>query len=394
MSKTILLFLLSIILWSCTNSAKQDSQDVTAEIETIKKTYAPDKRVAWFQINAEKSGNQYVLTGESNLPEVVEKLKSRLEEKEISYIDSITLLPHNNLDNLTQGIITISVANLRSKPKHSAELSTQATLGTPVTILKKEGEWYWIQTPDGYLAWVDHGGLQPMNSNVFANWENAEKIIYKNAYGHSYNSENTDLIVSDLVAGAILRLIKETPNYFNVAYPDGRSAFIRKTEAEHFDLWLNNLKPNEDQLVSTAQHLMGLPYLWGGTSTKGVDCSGFTKTIYFLNGIILPRDASQQVHSGVEVDTTQKFENLRKGDLLFFGRKATDSTKERVVHVGMWIGNNEFIHSSSQVKIGSMDPEADNYDPANKARYLRTNRYLNQPSSGIINLKATPVFKN
>lgn len=394
MNKTVLLFLFFTILWSCTNTPKQDIQDLTTEIKDIQKNYAPDKRVAWFQVSAEKSGSQYILNGESNLPEAVETFKSKLDDKGISYIDSITLLPHKNLDGLTHGIITISVANLRSKPKHSAELSTQATLGTPVTILKKEGEWYWIQTPDGYLAWVDHGGLKPMLPNAFADWEQAKKIIYTSTYGHAYKTENTNLIVSDMVAGAILKLIKETSQYFNVAYPDGRSAFIRKDEAELFDLWMENLNPNEDQLVTTAQRLMGVPYLWGGTSAKGVDCSGFTKTIYFLNGIVLPRDASQQVHAGIEVDTSKQFENLRKGDLLFFGRKATDTTKERVVHVGMWIGNNEFIHSSGQVKIGSMDPEADNYDSANKARYLRTNRYLNQLDSGFINLKESTVFKN
>ena len=110
--------------------------------------------------------------------------------------------------------------------------------------------------------------------------------------------------------------------------------------------------------------------------------------------MVIPRDASQQVHSGKEVDSVKNFENLQKGDLLFFGRQATDSTRERVIHVGMWIGNNEFIHSSGRVHISSMDANAENYDDYNRNRYLRSNRYLADNKEGVIELAKTPLFKD
>jgi len=153
------------------------------------------------------------------------------------------------------------------------------------------------------------------------------------------------------------------------------------------------MNPTEDDLVETSKTLMGVPYLWGGTSTKGVDCSGFTKTIYFLNGMVIPRDASQQVHTGKQIDENRSFENLEKGDLLFFGRKATDSTVEKVVHVGMWIGNNEFIHASNMVRVSSIDRNAENFDERNLNRYLRSKRILKEEDKDLIDLRQTAIFK-
>ena len=184
----------------------------------------------------------------------------------------------------------------------------------------------------------------------------------------------------------MLTILRYTDKNYMVRFPDGRNAFVRENEAEPYDAWLKNLNPTIETLVSTGQSLMGVPYLWGGTSTKGVDCSGFTKTIYFLNGMVIPRDASQQVRTGILVDSIGNFEKLQGGDLLFFGTKATDSTKEKVVHVGMWIGNNEFIHSSGRVRISSMDKASKNYDEYNLNRYLRTKRIFKQEGEGLIYL--------
>lgn len=130
-----------------------------------------------------------------------------------------------------------------------------------------------------------------------------------------------------------------------------------------------------EKLTSSAFGMLGVPYLWGGTSSKAMDCSGFTKTVYLMNGYILPRDASQQENIGTLVDDKRAFEKLQEGDLLFFGRNATDSTRESVVHVGMWIGDMKFIHASGDIHVSSMDPDSDIFDEYNLKRYLRTKRF-------------------
>ena len=396
MNTKIILFsvVLALLLSTSCDREKKIENPFLSHISEVKSEFAADKRVALFHVEVIKNNSKYILKGESDLPDAISALKQKLLAENLDYIDSIQLLPAKDLEEKTRAIINISVANLRSAPKHSAELATQATLGTPLKVLKKEGGWYYIQTPDKYLSWVDDGGIELMNEQRAVEWKSAAKIIYLKTYGHAYSTNKGKQAVSDMVAGCVLEVTKVLNKYYKVKYPDGRQAFVLKSEAEMYNEWLENLEPSTENLVETSKTLMGVPYLWGGTSTKGMDCSGFTKTIYFLNGMVIPRDASQQVRTGKSIDSVLNFESLQKGDLLFFGRKATDSTSEKVVHVGMWIGNNEFIHASNMVRVSSMDPNAENFDQGNRKRYLRTKRILKEEGEDLINLMQTPLFKD
>lgn len=387
-------FIVLLINISCGDGETKENT-LQEEINHVASKFAPDKRVALFTINTLKYNERYVLKGESNLPQAVEALKTRLESTNVDFIDSIQILPSADLMGKNRGVIKNSVANLRSNPKHAAELATQAILGTPVKVYKKSENWYLIQTPDKYISWVDSGGVELMDSVAANQWKSSEKVIFTKTYGHTYSAPDKNAqVVSDIVAGGILEKVNEVVGYFKVKYPDGRIAYIDKNEAKEYGQWLQDLDLTTGSLVATSKQLMGVPYLWGGTSTKGVDCSGFTKTIYFLNGLVIPRDASQQVHTGKPIDSIKNFKNLIEGDLLFFGRKATDSTKEKVVHVGMWVGNKEFIHASEMVRINSMDPKAPNFDEWNLNRYLRTQRILKEEDKDLINLVHTPIFND
>ena len=120
-------------------------------------------------------------------------------------------------------------------------------------------------------------------------------------------------------------------------------------------------EPLLQNILITANHMMGRPYLWGGTSGKGMDCSGFTKTVYYLNGLELPRDASQQVQVGVEIETDTSLRNLVPGDFIFFGHAKNRMTqKEKITHVAMYLGDGKIIHASDRIQIESLkrgDPD-------------------------------------
>lgn len=379
--------LLILMLFAGCKTEPPSENKAQIYIDVLQEEVAPDKRVAVFQIEAQQKEGAYILKGETDKPKGLEVLLDSLTANNISFIDSVTVLPTPELKDKTHAIINISVANLRSNPKHSAELATQATLGTSVKVLKKQGDWYYIQTPDKYLAWVDAGGIVLCNEQAIKNWQSVGKIMYTKTYGHAYVGPDRKEIVSDLVAGNLLEVLKYADTFYIVRFPDGRQAYVAHDESEKYEDWLASLENSSDALVETSKRFMGVPYLWGGTSTKGMDCSGFTKTIFFLNGIIIPRDASQQVHTGKSIDDTGNFDSLEAGDLLFFGKKATDSTKEKVVHVGMWIGKNEFIHASDMARVSSVDKSAKNYDEHNVNRYLRTKRILKEQDKDLIDMR-------
>ncbi|PTX18356.1 SH3 domain-containing protein [Pontibacter mucosus] len=392
MKKHYFILALGLLAAACTpgkETATSANGAMEAHIEAVRQEYAPDKRVALFKI--EQRGN--VLAGETNMPEAKQELLGKLKAENIAFVDSIQVLPDAELEGKTYGVITISVANLRSEPKHPAELATQATMGTPVNVLKKQRGWYLVQTPDKYLSWVDAAGVSLMDKASFENWQKSPKLLYTKPYGFAYATASaTAGTVSDMVYGDVVALNEKQGNFYAVTFPDGRKGFIPAAESARYDEWVASRKPTGENLVNTSKQLMGLPYLWGGTSFKGVDCSGFTKTVYFMNGLVLPRDASQQVHVGELVDTSNGWDKLQPGDLLFFGSPAKDGKPERVVHVGMWIGGNqEFIHSAGRVRISSMNPQAENFDEPELKRFLRAKRIT--PEDVVVDLRKTALYQ-
>ncbi|UXX78940.1 C40 family peptidase [Reichenbachiella carrageenanivorans] len=355
--------------------------------DSIKQQYAPDSRVALFDIQISQEGNRLLLAGQTDQYRALATFMNILGAQGIQLVNQVNTLPDESTLKHEYAIVTNSVANLRTQPKHSAELATQAILGTVLKVLKITEEWYYVQTPDDYIAWVDHGGVALKTNTELQEWQAANKVIVTTVATKAYFDSKQKTVLSDLVLGNVLMKEGQVDKLIRVRFPDGRFGYVSADEVKDYQNWLNELKPSGYLMEYYARQLMGTPYLWGGTSAKAMDCSGFTKTVYLMNGLVIPRDASQQVNAGIAVDLERTFEELKKGDLLFFGKPATDSSKQRITHVGLWLGAGEFIHASERVRISSIDPAALNYDEFNKNRYLGSRRYLNHLEGNIEQLK-------
>lgn len=367
----------------------EGNREVPAEVarltDSLKQVYAPDSRVALFKVDYSFSDKNVMLRGVTTSAEAKRILTDRLNRAGYRLMDCLRVVPDSaELEGRTWGIVNVSVCNLRRDADFSSELMTQGLLGMPVRLLENDG-WYHIQTPDKYIAWVHRVGIHPVTHEELTAWNKADKVVVTSHYGFVYSQPKVgSQPVSDVVAGNRLKLEGTKGAFYRVSYPDGRQGYLPKELAMPESKWRASLKQDASSIIATAHSLMGVPYLWAGTSSKGVDCSGFMRTILFLHDIIIPRDASQQAYVGEHIDIAPDFGNLQPGDLIFFGRKATPERRERVVHVGMYIGNKRFIHSQGDVHVSSFDPNDELFDEYNLGRLLFATRvlpYINKEKS-------------
>jgi len=354
-------------------------------INSVKQKSAPDKRTEVADIQL-ISTSPLIFGVETTKPSLINEIKTALANSSVNAEIKADTLPAKALDGKIYGVANLSVTNNRVLPANAAEMVTQMLLGTPVTVIKKQRGYYMVRTPDGYLSWVEGSGVVPMDKTTFESWQKAPRIIYTAQYGHAFEQPTTQALpVSDLVAGDILQVIDQQKEFYKVSFPDHRVAYVVKKEAQDFSKWLQIPNPNADNILTTAKTLIGVPYLWGGTSIKGVDCSGFTKSCYFLNGVIIPRDASQQALVGDEVDIYEAdtvslnkcLKNLKPGDLLFFSSGINQGKQAKITHTAIYMDNGQFIQSAGFVKISSLVSQATNNDAHSLKRLVKARRMLN-----------------
>ncbi|TVQ69189.1 MAG: glycoside hydrolase [Balneolaceae bacterium] len=376
----LLTFALAAVILS-TNVATAGSQEdlrIRNAIESIRKDVAPDRRVAVFDITWEVRGTRVLVSGEVDDESARDRVVSALQKAGFDDIrNDIVVLPHPGLGQNTRGIVRVSVAQMRSEPRFTSEIVTQVLMGTPLRVLKRQRGWFYVQSPDNYLGWMSAGLFQHTDPQRSENWETSEKVIVTDYHGMVYEEPSTrSLPVSNVSMGNRLRTSGQDGDWVSVALPDDRTGFIHSDLVSPYAQWKANHELTGDNIARTARKFIGIPYLWGGTSAKGFDCSGLTKIVFWLNGMDLSRDASQQILMGEHVDPGSHFENLKTGDLLFFGRAATTDTPERIVHVGIYLDNREFIHASYLVRINSLDPEAPHFDRYEYNRFVRARRLI------------------
>lgn len=235
----------------------------------------------------------------------------------------------------------LSVACMRAKPAHSSEQVSQLLMGHPVEVLEHGKEWSRVSGADGYQGWVINHSLAFLTDADYRRWQQSPRVMVTAPY-ELHDADRT----TDLVAGNVLQAEGDS-----LRLPDGRMILTPADAVTPLDSVGRSF--SRAQLPVTAAMYMGVPYLWGGLSGKGMDCSGLVRMAYLAQGRLLPRDAWQQALEGEEVAPDQ----LQPGDLLFFGNPATG----KVTHVAIYAGGGEYVHSSQLVRRNSLDPASPLY---------------------------------
>ncbi len=252
-------------------------------------------------------------------------------------IAAVTLLSGVAARASQPALVRLSVVSMRAAASHASEQVSQALMGTEVEVLKEKEGWSYCQTPDGYRGWIINHSLT--RATPLDQWRKGPLMLVTSPYELHDPDRRTDLVGGDLLLALGDSLL----------LPDGRRIYLAPEHYAPLDsLRAQPFRP--EALPEFAKQYLGVPYLWGGLSSKGMDCSGLVRMALWAQGRLLPRDAHQQALCGREVHP----DSLRPGDLLFFGKK-------RVTHVAIYAGQGLYVHASQLVRINSLDPASPLY---------------------------------
>lgn len=314
-------------------------------------------------------------------------------------------------------VTALSENIMRLKPDYESAMETQSLMGTIVEIVDEEGYWRQVVTPEPYTAWCTDLGLVEMTPEQINEYKTAPKYICTAHHSGVYAEPSlSGRRLSDLSMGNLLRVVYKAKGtkvskkgkFVEVMLPDGRKGWTPSADLAGFAGWAAKQKVTADNIVNTAMQFEGTPYLWGGASSKGLDCSGLVRLTFFMNGHLLPRNASQQVKYGREIimecdhsitpdsdklykEMQKRTRNLKPGDLVFFGSPETRMKKEKITHVGIYIGNGRIIHASHKVRVNSLIPgQKDYYE--NSHRLLKARRFIDWQGPGMLPVIQSPAY--
>lgn len=369
-------------------SGCKNDQKVEGVVSRFQHEMAGDLRENVFNISYERVARKtYILSGEIDDRNVKTALIDSLVTRGFHIQDSVVVLPYDVRSS--HAFIDLSVVTMRSSGSHVAPLVSQALMGMPVRVLKQKGVWAYIQTPDRYLGWCEKSALWFAESKEWEEWKISPRVMITSRYSLIRDVETGD-VLGDLVAGCLLEKTGQHDDKIFIKTPGGIEGYVEASDATLFDK--SNFPEALDftKLENTALGLIRTPYLWGGTSVSAMDCSGFTKTVYRQQGIMLARDASLQAMYGEAVPVDEGWEIFKKGDLLFF---APDEGSGRITHVGLYLDNSEFIHEAGKVKINSFDSTHVSYSAYRAKTLVKARRIDGQYSNGgIVHLMDHPWY--
>lgn len=237
-------------------------------------------------------------------------------------------------------IINTAVANIYKEASHNSAVVTQALMGESCQILDYKDEWYHIRQWDGYEGWIYYF------YGIKSKTKYDSTFVLQDLFG-TVISPDKEKMISHLVFGSHV-VAEDKHDGFRIILPDGRKGFSKNNFGE------NRKQTSRKEIIRTANRFLGTPYLWGGKTPYGIDCSGLVQTVFKTNGVELPRDSIKQA----ELFTNNKIEKekIKIGDLLFFGEN------DKVTHVAISTGGLDFINVRGFVQEESIDEKSPKFN--------------------------------
>ncbi len=249
-------------------------------------------------------------------------------------------------------VVARPVIDMYRNPDADSDVVSQALYGTDVLSIGRQQGWYRIRTADGYTGWIQAADAQSLHGAPYAPDGRAVRVasLSANVYREPDVTRHAPLLRLPWEARLQTQAApqpSDSGRWIQVQLVDGRSGWVQRG-----DVSAGFAPLSIDAMLALARRFLGVTYTWGGVSSFGFDCSGFTQMLERQRGIEMPRDADLQAAWSGVIEVQRK--DLRPGDLLFFGASAS-----HITHTGMYIGGGEFIHDTTHdhpgVQISRLD---------------------------------------
>lgn len=352
-------------------------------VERLQREHFGDSSFSHAELKARQQGGTVILTGTVLDRPTAEFLLGTLHQRlpGVNWRDEMTPLVAG--PDYSWAIAKRAVIDVRREPSNASERVTQIIYGEPVEILRLAGNWAFVRLRDGYLGWTRHASLLTCSAEAVHDWMARVTHLVRQTLLPCYADRSGDphQQVMLLPFGARLNVEGADGPFRGIRCPDGVLRWVPATGLlPAGELWHTGVEGLQT-VVNWAQALIGVPYLWGGKTPFGYDCSGLVQTFYGMVGVDLRRDAHQQVAEGHGVD----FDERRFGDLLFLDNERPEADLHvrrhdlEVTHVIMALDGEDFLHavgSLGGVVRGSFDPHSPWYARTYRERIIAIRRYV------------------